>query len=283
MFNFKLPDFQPVVAGQTAMLKIPRYALTLNRLTLRMGGTFNKALMEKIEIKLGTRPVWSADSEAGLSAGEIVDKINKYKGLYDQASHLTIDFTERDFMNIAAREVGGWDMSKLADDLYINIKINAAAVAPTLYAIGYFTPPQGKDIEEGQLVQKLVAKPYSFASGGRQPINFDPKGALVKRIYAFFTTADTSTNTTEQPIEEFVVKKNRDTVHELSSTDNKFLQKEFQKVPQTQLYAVDFCVDNNLSGALVTADARSLEFEPKFAAGESGVLLFEVLDAPVNL
>lgn len=282
MINLRLPDFQPVVAGQTAMLKIPRYALTLGRLMLRLGGTFTKAQIEKVTMKLGTRPVYAVDTAGALAAGTIIDMMNKYKGIFDQATHLTIDFFERDFLTIAAREIGGYDMSKMSDDLYLEIKINSAAVNPTLYAIGFFTPPQGKDIEETQLVQKVVAQPYSFNTGGRYPVNFDPKGALIKRIYTTFAGSDGSA-TVEQYVSKFEVIKNRNAVHELSSTDNKFLQKEYQKVPQAQMHIVDFCVDNNLSGALVTADARSLEFLPTLQGAESGVLLFEVLDVPANL
>lgn len=283
MFNQRLPDFQPVVAGQTAMLKIPRYALTLNRLVLRLGGTtFTKALISKIEIKLGSRTVYLSDTVGSLAGGTILDMMNKYRGIFDQATNLTIDFTERDFMTIAAREIGGYDMSKLGDDLYLNVTIAAGASAPTLYAIAMFTPPQGKDIETDQLVQKLVYVPYSFANGGRYLVNFDPKGALIKRIYATFTGTDGSA-TAEQNLSKFEVKKNNSVVHELASTDNKFFQKEFGKVPQAQMHVVDFCTDNNLSGALVTADARALEFAPTFIAADSGALLFEVLDTPTNL
>lgn len=283
MFNQKLPDFQPVVAGQTAMLKIPRFANTLNRLVLRLGGTtFTKALISKIELKLGTRTVWIVDTVGALAAGTILDMINKYRGIFDQASNLTIDFTERDFMTIAAREIGGYDMSKLSDDLYLSITIAGGASAPTLYAYAMLTPPQGKDIEDTQLVQKLIAAPYSFNTAGRYPINFDPKGALLKRIYMTFTGTD-GTATTEQNVSKFEVKKNGYTYHELASTDNKFFQKEFGKVPQSGMHVVDFVTDNNLSGALVTADARSLEFLPTLLALDSGVLLFEVLDTPYNL
>lgn len=283
MFNNKLPDFQPVVAGQTAMVKIPRYALTLNRIVLRLGGTtFTKALISKIELKLGSRTVWLVDTVGSLAAGTILDMMNKYRGVFDQATNLTIDFTERDFMTIAAREIGGYDMSKMGDDLYLSVTIAAGASAPTLYGIGMFTPPQGKDIEENQLVQKLAFVPYSIGNAGDFLVNFDPKGSLVKRIYMTFTGSDGSA-TAEQIIDRFLIKKNGNIIHELSSTDNKFFQKEFGKVPQSGMHVVDFCTDNNLSGALVTADARALEFRPHFSAGDSGCAIFEVLDTPMNL
>ncbi len=282
MINQRMPDFQPVVAGQTAMVKIPRYAMTLNRIVLRLGGTnFTKAMITKIELKLGSRTVWMVDSYGALAAGTVLDMLNKYKGLFDQATNLTLDFTERDFMTIAAREVGGYDMSKFTDDLYLNITLGAAT-APTMYGNMFLTPPQGADIEATQLVQKLVSVPYSFANGGRFNIAFDPKGALVKRIYATFTGTN-GTAIAEQNLSKFEIKKNGFTLHELSSTDNKFYQQEFRGVPQSGMHVVDFCTDNNLSGALVTSDAKSLEFAPTFIAADSGVMLFEVLDSPYNL
>lgn len=283
MYHQRLPDFFPVAPGQVASIKVPRYALTLNRILLRLGGTtFTKALIQKIEIKIGTRPVWVIDTVGALAAGTILDSINKYKGIFDQATNLTIDLTERDFLTIAAREIGGIDMSKLSDDVYINITVASGAVAPTMYGYMFLTPPQGKDIEEGQLIQKIVAIPYSFSTGGRQLISFDPKGALLKRIYTTFTGSN-GTATTESNLSKFEVKKNGYTLFELMSTDNKFLQQEYRKVPQSGLFVTDMTFDNNLSGALVTADAQALEFAPTFTAADSGVMLFEVLDAPYNL
>lgn len=279
----RLTEFNPINPGQVATVKVPRYALSLNRIGLRLGGTtFTKALIKKIEIKIGTRPVWVIDSVGALAAGTILDMINKYKGIFDQATNLTIDFTERDFLTIAAKEVGAIDMSKISDDVYVNITIDATAVAPTLYGYMFLTPPQGKDIEEGQLISKIVGIPYSYANGGRQLVGFDPKGALLKRIYTTFTGTN-GTATAESNLSKFEVKKGGYTTFEQLSTDNKFLQQEYRKVPQSGLFVTDLTFDNNLSGAMVTADAASLEFAPTFIAADSGIMLFEVLDAPYNL
>lgn len=283
MYHQRLTDFYPVAAGQVATVKVPRYAATLNRILLRLGGTaFTKALIQKIEVKIGTRPVWTIDTVGALAAGTILDMINKYKGIFDQATNLTLDLTERDFLTIAAREIGGIDMSKLTDDVYVNISIAAGAVAPTMYGYMFLTPPQGKDIEDGQLIQKMVAIPYGYANGGRQLTSFDPKGALIKRIYTTFTGTN-GTATAESNLSKFEVKKNGYAAFEMLSTDNKFLQQEYRKVPQSGMFVCDLTFDNNLSGALVTADAAAIEFAPTFLAADSGVVLFEVLDAPYNL
>lgn len=282
MFNQRCVEFTPVAANQTAVARIPRYALTLCRLVLRLGGTtFTKAHIAKIEVLIGSRPVWVVDTVGALAAGTIVDMVNKYKGIFDQATNLTIDFTERDFLTIAAREVGGIDMSRISDDVYVRITLGAAT-APTLYAYMFLTPPQGADIDAGQLISKMVGIPYSFAAGGTQLVPFDPKGALVKRIFTTFTGSN-GTATTESNLSKMEVKKNGYTIFELLSTDNKFVQQEYRKVPQSGMFVTDFCFDNNLSGALVTADAKALEFRPTFTAADSGVMLFEVLDAPYNL
>lgn len=283
MYHQRLSEFTPVAAGQQAVVKVPRYAATLCRVLLRLGGTtFTKALISKIEVFIGTRAVWQIDTVGALAAGTIVDMMNKYKGIFDQASNLTLDFTERDFLTIAAREVGGLDMSVLSDDVYIKITIAAGAVAPSLYGYMFLTPPQGADVDKDQLISKIVSIPYSFANGGRQLVAFDPKGALIKRIYATFTGTN-GTATTESNLSKMEVKKNGYTLYELLSTDNKFLQQEYRKVPQSGMFVADMTFDNNLSGALVTADAKALEIAPTFTAADSGVFMFECLDTPNNL
>jgi hypothetical protein len=284
MINQPLLAFQTVAPGQTATTKVPKYKLTLNRVTLTLGGTFTKANISEIEIKIGAKTVWNIKTVGALSAGTILDMINKYRGIFDQAAQLTIDFTERDFENIAAKEVGAYDMSKLApeDDVFINITIAPAAVAPTLRGTMWLTPPQGKDIEEGQLIQKIIMQPFGFTAGGKQPINLDVKGALIKRMYALFFGAAGSA-TVEANLNRFEIKKDSQTWHDLTSIENRFVQNEYRKVPQSGMYVVDFCVDNHLSGAMPTRGVAALEINPYFTAADNGALFVEVLDAPSNL
>ena len=144
MINQILPAFIPVAANQWAVCKVPKYDVSLNRFTLTLGGTtFNKTHIEELEIRIGTRPVWNVKSIGAISAGTIIEMMNKYKGVFDQAAQLTVDFTERDFPNVATKEIGAIDMSKLGpvDDVYINVKIASTAVAPTLRGQMFMTPP----------------------------------------------------------------------------------------------------------------------------------------------
>ncbi|HYC45373.1 MAG TPA: major capsid protein P2 [Burkholderiales bacterium] len=175
----KLPAFNPVAAGSRALVMIPKYALTLTRILLVLGGTtLTKALLEQINVKIGSHSIWDV-------TGSELDKINKYVGLHDDDYHLTLDFTERDAPDIVGKEIGGIDMTTLADNVYLEVKIGSGASAPTLEAFAFFTPPQGND-----LLKKLVKQSTSTLSSGRQDINFNPMGALMQRAFLFYTGTD---------------------------------------------------------------------------------------------
>jgi hypothetical protein len=277
----RLPDFANVVANGTATLRIPRYLLTLCRIVLRLGGTFAKSNISAIRLKVGSRTVWSVEGQGATPGGTHLDRHNRYRGIFDQTTNITIDFTERDFMNVVVREIGGYDMSKLAEDLFLEVVISGAT-APTLYALGQFTPPQGQGDDPDQLVQKLVGVPFSVAAGGRFYIPFEPRGCLTKRAYIHFN-GTTGTATTNGNLQRLETRKNGITLFDPEDADNRFIQQEFRKVPQAQMFVMDYTFDNNASGALVTADAAALEFIAQFGALETGVAYFEVLDKPFNL
>lgn len=285
MFNLKLPDFNPVSAGQTATIKLPKWALTLLQISLRFSGTtMTKAEIEAITLKIGTRSKWSVPTVGALSAGQVLDKLNKQMGIYDDANRLSINLWDPLQEVGALKEIGGWDMSKFSDDVYLEVKIKSTAVAPVMYANAWLTDPQGATAADptGQLVTGLIVQPYSYSAGGRFGVPFEPKGALVKRLSMIYTGAD-GTATTNGNVSKFEIKKNGSTVWELEDQENRFWLQERKRVPQAKSYLLDLCGDNNLSGALVTAGAQSLEFAPTLTATDNGVIFYEVLDAPYNL
>lgn len=281
MLMIRLADFVGVAASGTATLKIPKLAVALGRIVLRLGGTFTKAMIADVKVKIGSRVVWNAQTGGGISAGTAIDRINKYRGLFDQATNLTIDFTDRDFKTLTAQEVGGYDLTKFAEDVFLEVQI-AGATAPTLYAYMMTTPPQGEADDPLQLVQKLVAVPWSAAAAGRFVLPFEPRGSLIKRCYVMFSGASGGA-ATDGNVSKIEVKKNGLTLLDPQDSDLRFVQQEYRKVPQANMYTVDFTFDNNLSGSLPTADARSLEFILSLTAADSGVAYFELLDTPFNL
>lgn len=278
MINNRLPEFNQVAAGKTSQLKIPKYDLTLKEMELRLGGTTNTlALLDEIRLKIGTVTRWSVK-------GPQLQQILGYKGLMQDPLQVPIQFSERDMKDIIAEEVGGWDMTKIPDDIYLEVDINAAAVAPTMYARGWFTPPQGLDRTVQKLVQKYVRAQFQASAIGntRNQLVFNPMGALVKRGFFQYTGTDWSP-TTDGNLNKIEVKKNGGVVWEPFDSDARYTQLRYKHFPQSKMYVVDFIIDNNLSGALKSADAKALEWNIFVTAADTITAIFDVLDLPYNL
>jgi len=269
----QLPPFLNVVASGVATLQIPRYANTLTRIVLALAGTtFTKAMITDIKVKIGARTVYNV-------SGARLDAINKYKGIYDDANFLTIDFTERDAPSIDGKEVGGFDLTAWPDNLNLEVTI-AGATAPQLQGYMFLTPPQGQGA--GELIHKLLYFPASTSVAGKFPINFSPKGALIKRVHMFYAGTDW-TATTEGNVNRVEVKKNGLVVWDATARVARFIEQEQRKVPQSKHYCVDFIFDNNQSGALKTADAAALEFNAFLTAADGLDVYVECIDLPFNL
>jgi len=269
-----LPPFLNVTATGVATMKLPKYANTVNRIVLQLGGTtFTKAMITDIKVKIGQRTVYN-------TTGTYLDAINKYKGIFDAANFLTIDFTERDAPSLDGKEIGGYDMTAWQDDMFLEITITGAT-APTLSASAMLTAPQGQGA--GEIIHKLLYLPASTNVGGKFPINFSPRSALVKRIHVFYTGTDWTGVTVDGNVNRMEIKKNGLTVFDAMSTVARFIQQEYRKVPQSKHFAVDFITDNNQSAALITSDAASLEINSYLTAADNLNVYVEVLDLPFNL
>jgi len=272
MINQPLPAFSNVVAAGVATLRVPSYDLTLNRIVLSLGGTaFTKAMITDIKIKVGSRTVYNA-------SGSDIDGINKYKGMFDTAGFLTLDFMERDQPDVTVRELGGYSLPFLRTlgDLTLEVTI-AGATAPTLSAVGFFNAPQ-----QNPLLMKLIKFQSPSAVAGRFPINLNFSGALVKRLHLLYTGTDWTASANGN-LNRVEVKKNGLVIWDMTDLEARFNQQEFRKVPQSRRYVVDFINDNNYASHLNTKDARSLEVNTYLTATDAPVVLAEVLDVPNNL
>lgn len=283
MLPLRLPQFNPVANGTRATLQVQRYDMSLARITLKFPGTnsLTKTTITEIVVKVGARVVFGPISAAAL------DKINKYRGIYDQADSLTIDLTERDGLTIVAKEIGAIDIPALAgQDIFVEVMNNAASGTPTLYALGYFTGLQfdpKTPNPDGQLIHKLLQ--IQVPSTGGTSVTWTPnfKGATVKRIFFEYAGTDWA-GAVDGNIQTVEVKKNGVAIWDrIACKDARFYQQEMRKVPQSKMYVVDFIADNVQSAALATADARSLEFNFWLGATDTIRAYVELLDVPSNL
>jgi hypothetical protein len=283
MIKLRLPPFNPVQNGARSTIAIPRYDMTLARVTLKFIGanSLTKTTITEIAVKAGARTIWGPVSAAEL------DKINKFKGLFDQADSLTLDFTERDALSPDAKEVGGIDIPALGgQDVFIEVNNNAASGTPNLYALADFTTlqfdPRNPD-PRGQLIKKLVK--IQIPSNGGTAVTWTPsfKGAIVQRLFTFYGGTDWGAST-DGNVQTVEIKKNGVAVWDrINCKDARFFQLEMKRVPQSKVYAVDFIADNVHSAAMSTADARSLEINYQLGATDTLYAIAEVLDTPGNL
>lgn len=283
MIYLRLPPFNPVANGVRSTVQIPRYDMTLGRVLLRFKGTnsITKATISEIVVKVGARVVF------GPISGAELDAINKYRGIYDQADALTIDLTERDALSVIGKEIGGIDIPALfGQDVFVEVVNNAASGTPAIYAVGGFTSLQfdpKNPQPDGQLIKKYLA--YQIPTSGGTSVTWTPmfKGAIVQRVHFRYTGTDWTT-TADGNLQTVEVKKNGVAVWDrIFCTDNRFLQLEQRKAPQSKQYTLDFVHDNVHSAALTTADARALEFNFALGAADTLRAIVECLDAPGNL
>lgn len=283
MIYLKMPPFNPVALGVRSTVQVPRYDMTLGRVVLKFVGAnaITKATIGEVVVKIGARVVF------GPISGAELDAINKYRGIFDQADSLTIDFTERDALSVVGKEIGGIDIPALGgQDVFVEVVNTAAAGTPALYALAGFTSlqfdPKAPN-PDGQLIKKYLA--YQIPTSGGTTVTWTPtfKGAIIQRIHFRYTGTDW-TALANGNLLSVECKKNGVAVWDrIEDRDARFIQQENRKVPQSKQYTLDFVHDNVHSSALATADARALEFNFALTAADTLRAIVECLDVPNNL
>lgn len=243
-----LPFFN-VVADGVASISLP-LGMTYNRIVLALGGTsFTKAMITRIVCKLNGKPFYDI-------TGTNLDKINKWRGIYDAAGYLTIDFTDRNAKTIGGEIAGAVATSEGVSSFTIEVTI-AGATAPTLASWSMLSPPRPFGP-----VYSLIHHPVTFSAGGKFPITLphgSEAGHQIRRVY-FFNANMTSLE----------VKKNGLLVaEELDTGINDFIQQEYGRVPQTGLYPYDPVINNNFKNMLQTFNARTMQFNVTVSAADT--------------
>lgn len=272
-----------IAPGQTAILTVPTENLTLIGLKFILTGTtFDKTKIDSVRVKLGTRVLWD------LTYAQI-NSINNYKNAADNTKYLYLDFVERDQAIFPVKEVGGLDLYALLSTgvVTVELKVNGAAVAPKIAVTGYYEQSQGNPV-----VLKYVSTTAATNASGKFTLPLQFKGAVIKRLYLFFSGTAWAA-ATDGNVTRVEVKKNSVVCFDEMDTDNRFTQVHNKKVPQAGMYVVDFIVDNNHDAQITSArrldngayvyDAFEINTFLLDAAGAAFTIIAEVLDAPENL
>lgn len=263
LFVKNLP-FNNVAASGVASVSLP-VGMSYNRIILALGGTsFTKAMITDIKVKLNGKVIYQ-------NTGSRLDLINTYRGLTANAAYLTIDFTEPRAKDMAEQFIGNLNTAKGVSSLTLEVTISGAT-APTLESYSELGPPAALGV-----IAKQILFTSSFGGAGKFPfklIDVANRGAIIKRVH--FAHGGNMT--------QLEVKKNGIVIFDnIPTAVNSFVQGEYEKTAQTNLYTFDPCLDNNYANAIRTQDMVSLEFNPTFSASDTVTAVLEALDSLGNM
>jgi hypothetical protein len=267
-----LPYSNVVAAGQaTSQITVGK---TLNNYQLNLGGTaFTKAMIDKFVMRANGKAIIEA-------SGTQIDKMMAYRGITSNAAFLDIAFEDITGLDQLDRMIGSLDTSAGIQSLTTEVDI-AGATAPTLTARLHESAPQraadGQPAQFAGMICKYLRYGFNVAGAGELPLNFPfgpVNGAIIKRAQ-FFLTNDVMTGIT--------VKEDSIAIHESTLARNEYEQRRFGRVPQANMYTVDFVLDGNMRNAFDTRKAKSVEWIPTFSGAESGYVILEYIDVLGNL
>lgn len=247
---------------------------TIEKITLKLGGTFTKAMITLLKVKANGKVVFE-------STGTILDKLNSYRtSIAQDASYLDIFFSDFSMLDEFDRMVSAFDTASGIANITLEVTI-AGATAPTLVMklveSGMQKDRSGNAAPYAPLMKKLLQYPFSMASGGRLPITipFGPgNGAIIKRVHIQQVTGNMTGATVKQ--DGLVIMEN-------IKLENEYQNKQLGKSPQPLIYTLDFVADGNVRKALDTRDAKSLEWLFDFSAADSGNVIVEYIDTLGNM
>jgi len=272
--TIKNPPFSNVVNNGVATVSLRNIiGYPLERIVLVLGGTFTKAMITSLKVKVNGKVVIDDD-------GTNMDKRMKYRGIYDAAGFLSIDFTELRARTIIGQMMGALDTSFGVEDVSLEVTI-AGATNPTLESYSILSEPQidetGKNLPYRGLIAKVLQYPHSFAGAGKQTLQLPfgkQGGSLIKRLHLMHSGNVTALEVKANGLVVF---------DNVVTALNSFMMQECQKVPQTNVYTADFISDNNQSNMLDTRSLRNLELYATLSGAEANLKVYaELLDPLAN-
>lgn len=262
MITLKNLPFFNVGANSVATLSLP-VGMTYERIIFVLGGTtFTKAHITDIKVKINGKVIVQ-------TTGTLLNSMNTYRGLVTDATHLALDFSEIFARDEVGQSLGAIGTAEGVTTFTIEMTIGGAT-APTLESYSVLSGPKKIGV-----VSKVLSYSATFGSAGKFPFSL-PYGAnggsIIKRVHFFHTN-----------MTALEVKKNGLVIHDTVDAINKYIQTENGNVPASGDYVADFIVDHNQSGMLLTADARSMEWNLTLSASDTVIAQVEYLDLLGNL
>lgn len=264
-FKLRATNLQNVKAGNVATLKLPtgNNAPTLDKVILSLFGTgILPSHITSIRGKANGRLFYDE------GAGDVMNIRDSYRGVFNAAGFVTIDFTEPKARNGAVEQLMASVPLSMLQDLAFEITLASGA-------------PVDASITAQIVVRQPTNNPYilkklntsiGFTQSGEQ-ILFLPTGGAggkLKRIWVHESTAGTITDLT--------IRVGNSIAYETSRAQLEFCQKQNGLVPQTGIVCIDFIEDGNLAGVLDTGNASGVELRVISSAANNYKVYYEFID-----
>lgn len=245
---------------------------SLDNIKLKLAGTvFTPAHLTTVQVLAGTKTLF-------IGSGAHIKARSAYLGLAPNDAFLDLAFSDQTGESEHDRMEGAFDTTLLGANGVITIKGDiGGATAPVLSMDLRQSAPQvreGADLTVRQEFSKVLRAPFQAANGGKIVVDipFGPQGMRIKRLFFFHTGNMTGIEILE----------NGARIHKSVKAANEDEQKRFGRVPQANLYVVDFCPDGDFTKAWDTRGLRSVNCQPEFSAADSGYVYFDCIDSLMN-
>ena len=238
----RMPGFEGVAAGNTATLRCP-IGLTYHQLLITYSGV-TLAQMDEIRV------LANGETIQRFASGTQLDSFNRFEGRAAAAGVLTIDFNRYNLRTRRGEEVTGLGTGYPNDPaavttLSVEVDINAAAVGTVLSAKAIQGPPQPAGI-----IKKVRQFTYTAGAAGDFEISDLPRGDIINKILVGGHTANVYTN--------FKIERDNFVVFERSVAENRVVQTDGVRTPQTDLSVYDPTENGHGAEGLATAGVNDL-------------------------
>lgn len=267
-FQISLTNLQNVAPGNVATLKLPagKGAPTWDQIKLILSGGMLPSHIESIRGKANGRIFFDEGS------GTILTARDAYRGVFTEATVVSIDFTETKARNGAVEQLLASVPGSLLQDLSFEIKIAAAAPgAGRIKAVSIYRPPTSNPF-----ILKRLNTVQSFSAAGTDAapnIMYLPvggSGGKVKRVWVHESVPGTTTGAQ--------IRVANNVIHETTRAELENDQKRNGLVPQAGVMVLDFVSDGNLAGMLDTERAPAVELRLVNGAAVTYTVWYELID-----
>lgn len=266
-FIRRLEPFQNVAAtGHFVLTSKLVLGNVIERIVLELGGgALTKAMITNLVVRLNGKVVIGPISATHL------DLMQRYSLLVNDAARLTIDFTEPVSRSIQGQLMGAIHTNAAGvTDFTIEGDITGATT-PTLVAYAMLrspaslTPERGFDPATLPLIRCIIPTSVTETAAGQfqHDLNYGSGGdSLIKRVYIHSTI-----------LTSFQVKRDSlDIYEDVSSALAGYIEAEYGRDDQANMYVWDPLVDGNQSDVIVTrSGSRESVFQFLFRVSGAGV------------